>query len=63
MGSGRNGGFCDNVNNRNKVCLFFNLNTLIVTKENESVIKTLPTNKYSGLDNVIGEFYQTFKDD
>lgn len=63
MGSRRNGGFCDNVKNRNKVCLFFNLNTLIVTKENESVIKTLPTNKYSGLDNVIGEFYQTFKDD
>ena len=37
-----------------------NLNTQIAPSEIEAVIKKLPTNKSSGLDSFIGEFYKTF---
>ena len=39
------------------------MNTPITSKENESVIKNLPTNKSSGLDGFPGEFYQMFKEE
>ena len=40
-----------------------NLNRLITCKEIKSVIKNLPTNKTSGPDGFIGEFYQSFKEE
>ena len=39
-----------------------NLDRQITTSEIESVIKKLPTNKSTGLNSFIGEFYQTFKE-
>ena len=34
-----------------------------MSKEVESVVKNLPTEKNSGPDNFFGEFYQTFKEE
>ena len=39
------------------------LNRPIMSKEVESVVKNLPTEKNSGPDNFFGEFYQTFKEE
>ena len=39
-----------------------NLNRLIITNKIDSVIKKHPTNKSPGPDGLIGEFYQTFKE-
>ena len=39
------------------------LNRLITINEIEYIIKTLPTNKSPGPDGLIGEFYQTYKDE
>jgi len=40
-----------------------NLNRPIMSKEVESVVKNLPTEKNLGPDNFFGEFYQTFKEE
>ena len=39
------------------------MNRFITSKEIESVIKNLPTNKNPGLDGFPGEFYQKFKEE
>ena len=38
-----------------------NMNKPIISNETNTVIKNLPTNKSSGSDRFIGEFYQTFR--
>ena len=40
-----------------------NLNRLITSKEIESGIKKLPTNRSLGPDSFTGKFYQTFKEE
>ena len=40
-----------------------NLNTLRTSKQIDSVIKKLPTNKSPGSDGFTGKFYQTFKEE
>lgn len=40
-----------------------NLNRPVTTKETESEIKHLPTNKSPGSDGLTGEFYQIFKEE
>ena len=40
-----------------------NMNKPITSNEIKSVIKTLPTNKSTGSDNVTGEFYQMFREE
>ena len=39
-----------------------NLNRVVTSKEIESVIKTVPTNKSPGLDSFTDEFYQMFEE-
>ena len=39
------------------------LNRLITSKEDESVIKNLPTNKCPGPDGFSGKYYQIFKEE
>ena len=40
-----------------------NLDKLVTSKEIESVMKNLPTNKSPELDGFPGEYYQTFKEE
>ena len=39
------------------------MNNLIISTENEAVIKNLPKNKSAGPGGFIGEFYQTFREE
>ena len=39
------------------------MNNPITSTEMEAVIKTLPKNKSPGLNDFIGEFYQTFREE
>lgn len=55
----------DNLKEMDKFLETYNLlrlNTLITSKEIESVIKNLSTNNSPGPDSLTGEFYQTFKE-